>query len=344
MATDVTVELADLRGWAQQVDRASDDLASAKGYAAQHIADADFGRILELITGPYAGLISTFHTVLQEDSSRLGQTSAGLSSVAAAYQEADARASGRLTPLAGGQVGAITDDGVANGFDDRGSPTAALVAPGGAGAGMPDLPEVSFGFLFDKVCDLVVWVGGPDPREKVTRWLAGDIDKAARHVSAWRAVADCVDVVQANIDAGRNSIGNTWSGDAASAAIAHAGRWASSLTAQSGAMRKMGQHLWDMIDHAVKMAQVVVDIIRTLISLVSAALSNAAIPFYGQWKLIKTVKEGITMVWQAIKVIQVFLNALTMLINTIQLCVDYFSIAKLPPAPVAGPVPVGAPA
>lgn len=344
MATDVTVELADLRGWARQVGRASDDLASAQGYATQHVADADFGRILELITGPYAGLIGSFHTVLREDSGRLDATGEALRSVAAAYQEADARASGRLTHLPGGQVGAITDDGVANGFDDRGSPTAALVSPGGAGAGMPELPEVSFGFLFDKVCDLVVWVGGPDPREKVTRWLAGDIDKAARHVSAWQAVADCLDVVQANLDGGRSSITNTWSGDAAGAAVAHLARWTSSLNEQAGAMRKMGQHLWDMIDHAVKMAQVVVDIIRTLVSLVSAALSNAAIPFYGQWKLIKTVKEGITMVWQAIKVVQVFLNALTMLIDLIQLCVDYFSISKLPPAPVPGPVPVAAPA
>lgn len=342
MATDVTVELADLRGWARQVDRAAEDLASARRYATQHIADADFGRILELITGPYAGLISSFHTVLAEDSDRLAKTGDALESVATAYREADARASGRLTPLAGGQVGVITDDGVANGFDDVGSPGAALVPPAGAGAGMPDLPEVSFGFLFDKVCDLVVWVGGPDPREKVTRWLAGDIDKAARHVFAWRAVADCLDVVESNLRAGRNSITRTWSGDAASAAVAHMDRWTSSLDTQAGAMRRMGQHLWDMIDHAVKMAQVVVDIIRTLVSLVSAALSNAAIPGYGQWKLIKTVKEGITMVWQAIKVVQVFLNALTMLIHTIELCVDYFSISKLPPAPASGPIPVGA--
>lgn len=342
MTADVMVELADLRGWARQVKRASDDLAAAKRYAMQHVADADFGRILELITGPYANLISSFHTVLGEDSDRLGRTGDGLHSVAVAYQEADARASGRLTPLAGGQVGAITDDGVANGFDDPGSPTAALVSPASAVAGMPDLPEVSFGFIFDKVCDLVVWVGGPDPREKVTRWLAGDLDKAARQVAAWRAVADCVEVVWTNLSAGRNSITNTWCGDAASAAVAHMDRWTASLGTQAGAMRRMGQHLWDMIDHAVKMAQVVVDIIRTLVSLVSAALSNAAIPFYGQWKLIKTVKEGITMVWQAIKVVQVFLNALTMLINTIQLCVDYFSISKLPPAPTPGPVPVGA--
>lgn len=334
---EVMVELADLRGWAQQVGRASTDMGAARDYGATHIADADFGKILELITGPYADMIPKFHGILHEGSTRLGKTRDGLDQAARSYKEADERARGRLAQLPGGQTGDITDDGVANGFDDHGSATAALVAPGGEGASMPDLPEVSFGFIFDKVCDLVVWVGGPDPREKVTRWLAGDIDKAAMHVTAWKAVAACCDVVEENLAYGRKQITSTWTGSAANAAGGHMDKWTAALTEQAGAMRKMGDHLWDMIGQAVQMAQVVVDIIRTLVSLVTAALSNAAIPFYGQWKLIKTVKEGITMVWQAIKVVQVFLNALTLLIDTIQMCVNYFTASKLPPAPAVGP-------
>jgi hypothetical protein len=342
--TQVEVELADLRGWAQQVGRASSDLGSARNYAAGQIADADFGKILELISGAYAGMIPKFHQVLEEDSDRLGKTRDALNSAAKGYREADDRAHGRLAHLPGGQVGKITDDGVANGFDDRGSATAELVSPGGEGVSMPDLPEVSFGFLFDKVCDLIVSVGGPDPREHVTRWLAGDLDKAARQVSAWRAVAACCDVVEENLTWGRKSITNTWTGPAASAAIAHVENWASVLTGQAGAMRKMGDHLWDMIGQAVQMAQVVVDIIRTVVSLVTAALSNAAIPFYGQWKLVKTVWEGIKMVWNAIKVVRVFLNALTLLIDTIQLCVNAFTADRLPAAPAAGPLPAAGPA
>jgi len=335
--SELTVELADLRGWAQQVGRASTDMEAARNYATAHIADADFGKILELISGDYAAMIPQFHAILQADSTRLGSTRDGLNSAANAYQQADARAAGNLARLADGTTGTVTDDGVANGFDDPAQPTAELVAPGGEGASMPDLPEVSFGFLFDKVCDLVVMVGGPDPREKVTRWLAGDIDKAARHVSAWRAVADCVDAVEDNLTAGKKAIANTWTGSAATAATGHMDRWTSALLEQAGAMRAMGQHLWDIIGMAVDMAQVVVDIIKTLVSLISAALSNAAIPFYGQWKLIQTVKEGITMVWNAIKVVNVFINAVTLLINTIQMCVNYFKVDQLPPAPAAAP-------
>jgi uncharacterized protein YukE len=331
--SEIAVELADLRGFAQQVGRASNDMGAAKDYAVSNIHDADFGKILELITGPYGDMLPKFHAVLQADSTGLGKTRDGLNHAAAGYKEADEKSAGRLAQLPGGQTGNITDDGVANGFDDTGSATSQLKTPGGEGAALPDLPEVSFGWIFDKVCDLVVWVGGPDPREKVTRWIAGDIDKAAMQVTAWHCVANCADVVQANLNSGKKSIANTWTGDASNAAAGHMDKWTTNLHDQADAMRKMGEHLRTMINEAVKMAQVVVDIIQTLVSLISAALSNAAIPFYGQWKLIKTVKEGIQMVWKAIKVIQVFLNALRLIINTIQMCVTAFTTEKLPPAP-----------
>jgi uncharacterized protein YukE len=312
-------------------------MQASKDYAAKNIADADFGRILELITGPYADMLPKFHAVLQADSDGLGKTRDGLNSAANGYKEADEKSAGKLAKLPGGGTGTITDDGVANGFDDTGSAASRLLAPGGEGASLPELPEVSFGFIFDKVCDAIVWVGGPDPREKVTRWLAGDIDKAAMQVTAWKCVADCVDVVQANLNSGRKAISDTWTGQASEAAGNYTDRWTNNLHEQSGAMRKMGEHLMDMINQAVNMAQVVVDIIQTLVSLISAGLSNAAIPFYGQWKLIKTIKEGIVMVWSAIKVIQVFMNALRLLIDTIQMCVGAFSTAKLPPAPSGVP-------
>ena len=332
---EVAVELSDLRGFAKQVGRASDDMEAAKSYAASNIADADFGRILELITGDYAALIPEFHAVLQADSDRLDGSGKGLDTAATNYKEADERSAGELAKLPGGQTGTITDDGVANGFDDRGSAAGALTAPGGAG--VPPLPEVSFGFMLDKVCDLIQWIGGPDPREHVTRWIAGDLDKAARHVEAWKAVAECCDIVEDNLKSGSKSIANTWTGDAAVAAVAHIEKWASCLLEQAGAMRKMGEHLWDMIGQAVQMAQVVVDIIRTVISVVMAGLANASIPFYGQWKLISSIKEAITMVWSAIKVVRVFLNMLILIIDTIKMCIGAFSVAKLPPAPAGGP-------
>lgn len=332
----VEVEISDLRGWAEQVGRAGKDLGSAHGYATGNLGDADFGRILELITSDYAALLPKFHDVLKADGAGLDLAGGALTASANDYRSMDERSRNHFT-FPGGETAHTTDDGVANGFDDAASAAGKLVPPSDGGA---TLPEVSFGWLLDKVCDLIVWVGGPDPREYVTKWIAGDIKKAARHVSAWQHVAECADAVQANLDAGRAAIARTWKGSAATASSGHMGKWDTALNEQGSAMRKMSGHLKDAIDQAVKMAQVVVDIIKTVISLVSAAWSGASIPFYGQWKLIKTVKEAITMVNSARKVIQVFWNTMTMIKDLIVASVGAFSVDALPPAPSTAEVPV----
>lgn len=120
------------------------------------------------------------------------------------------------------------------------------------------LPEVSFGWILDHVCDLIVWVGGPDPREYVTRWIAGNIEEAARQVSAWQHLADCVDAVDANLKSGNGAITHTWHGSASSAAVAQMDKWVTCLTDQSSKMRQLAGYLGDAIDQAVKMAQCVV--------------------------------------------------------------------------------------
>lgn len=312
-------------------------MEQAHGYATTQIADAEFGRILELITAPYAGAITDFHTVLDADAVGLDSTRDALTGVEKNYQGEEVTISESFADLYDTGPGSTEDDGEATAFRDVYTPAAALTPPGGQGAALPDPPEISFGFLFDKVCDLVVMVGGPDPRAEVTQWIAGDVDKAAMQVVAWRQVADCVDDVAANLRSGNTAISSTWNGSAADAAGAYVQRWIDALTDQTGAMRKMGEHLSGAIDEAVKMAQVVVDLIKTVVHLVSAALSNAAIPFYGQWKLIKTVKEAITMVWSAYKAVRVFWSFLKMIVSMIEAVVASFSRASLPAAPAAVP-------
>ncbi len=336
MAPGFTVEISDLRGWARQVGRASDDLDSARRYAAGNIADADFGRILEMITGDYAAMLPKLHNILQADSIGLDHERAALNASADVYKAVDGRSRDHFSQLAGGGILHTVDDDVATGFNDLLFAAAMLAPPGGSGVA---LPEVSFGWIFDEVCDVIVWVGGPDPREHVTRWIAGNIGKAALQVSAWQHVADCVDTVDANLKSGKGAITGTWTGSASTTASAQMDRWGTCLTDQSSKMRQLAGYLGDAVDQAVKMAQCVVDILKEVVYIVSAGLSNAAIPLYGQWKLIKCVKEAIAMINSARKVIRVFWGFLNMVKSFIQVCIFTFSADALPPAPSAAAVP-----
>lgn len=328
-----TVECSDLRGWASQVSRASDDMGAAHKYALGQIADADFGKILELITGPYAGLLEPFHSVLEADGTRLGKTSEALKTAEKIYQGMESEAGDRFAKLDAGEQGTVEDDGEASAFKDGESGAAELTPPNGD----VTLPEVSLGFPFDQICDLCAQFTGFDPREKITQWIAGDVGKAMRQSSAWTSTANCTDAVNGNLKAGQAAISNTWTGEASNAAAKHVSAWLKSLTEQGTGMRQMGEHLKTAVDEAVKMAQVVVDIVKTVFSLLSSAWANAAIPGYGQWKLIKTVKDGVSMLWNAVKVINVFKSFIVMIVDFVKAVVASFNVSALPPAPAGGP-------
>lgn len=333
MSGGYTVERSDLRGWAEQVGRASDDMGAAHKYATAQITDGDFGRILELITGPYDDLIGKFHEVLDADSTRLEKTSEALTSADQLYKGMEVTTADEFARLDQGKKGKVEEDGNAAAFQDGRSAADELTPP----SGDVTLPEVSLGFPFDQICDLCQSVAGFDPREKITQWIAGDVGKAMRQSTAWDRTASCTEAVQGNLKSGQEAISHTWTGEASSAAAKHIGEWLTSLTEQAGGMTKMAEHIKTAADEAVKMAQVVVDIVKTVISLLSAALTNAAIPFYGQWKLIKSVWEGVKMFWGAVKVIQVFWNALKLIIDSIDMIIGFFNVTALPPAPAAVP-------
>ncbi|MGX7825682.1 hypothetical protein ACTG9Q_11375 [Actinokineospora sp. 24-640] len=335
---DVVVELSDLRGWASQVGRGATDLGAAHEYATGNIADADFGRILELFTSEYAGLLPKMHAILEADGTGLGKEQAALLASAEAYATADRQGAQSFTELGGSGALTSSDDGEAAAFTDQTMPRSKLAV---LNAGDITLPEVSFGAIWDTVCDLINSIAGIDPREYVTKWIAGDVSKASMQVAAWNCLAECVEGVDANLKAGSAAIARTWQSAAASAAGAQMTEWGTALTDQAAKMRSLSEFMKDMVDQAVKMAQVVVDIIKTVIDLLSAALTNAAIPFYGQWKLIDSVWDGVKMVNSARKVITVFWDVIKLVIDMVKLCVATFTAESLPPAPSAAPAGAG---
>jgi uncharacterized protein YukE len=192
------------------------------------------------------------------------------------------------------------------------------------------LPEVSFGAVLDAVDSAIEWVFGISLRHEVTDLLVGDTQKLSQQVEEWKVLAAAADAVQANLSAGLSEIQQTWKGDAAQAMVGYFGKWLTWLTTQAETMRQISAGLDDMGRNALDMAQTVVDLVRTIIDVVSAGLANASIPFYGQWKLIESVKEAITMVYRAIQVIKVFHDLVTLVKDAVVLSYDAFTTDNVP--------------
>ncbi len=97
---------------------------------------------------------------------------------------------------------------------------------------------------------MITWVGGPDPREYVTRWIVGDMAKAGMHASAWEHASECLKAVEHNLASGAAAIGQTWKGDAATASAAQIDQWVAALGEQAAGMSQAGGHIKDMISQA----------------------------------------------------------------------------------------------
>jgi uncharacterized protein YukE len=320
---EMTVELADLRAWAAQVERAAQAVSGIGGEATGTIADGDFGKILELITDDYESMLPTFHALLPEEGERLDRTADALREVARDLRDTDTRVAESF-----GGTGWVHDDHHASGFDD-------VVDAGPRCPYVParELPHVNFGFPFDPACDLASSIGLPDPRDYVTQWIVGDVAKAGSHAAYWELYSDLVAGVGTNLEHGQASIDRTWTGRAASSAGAEVAAWTAALSDQSEAMATMAAHVRDMVEQALDMAQLVVDTVKFFISTVAAGWSNAWIPIYGQVKLVDKVRDAFHLINDARKVISVFWSFLMVLKDAFNLAVDAFTTTGLPQSP-----------
>ncbi|MFE7803021.1 WXG100 family type VII secretion target [Nocardia sp. NPDC057440] len=324
--SDFSVEVADLKGWAEQVGRAGTDLYTAHEYAKKHITDGNFGKILDLCTEEYTKLLPSVRDTVLADSEGQDKARLALTYAAEEYKRVDRNFASELAKLDDTPL-IVTDDGVADGFNDRTTGASLLIAPT---VDSRALAQITLGIPYDQICWLLVKAGIKDPRDLVTNYLSGDIGKAGTQVSAWRNLAKCTEAARGNLEDGRKMIAKTWSGKAATSANGQFEKWNTALGNQKTAMETMANHLADAVDAAIKMAQVLVDIFMTVVELVGLALSNATVPVVGQIKLIRTVKAAGQMIWESFEVITTFVQLVTTIKSAIVGFVAVFTQQSLP--------------
>ncbi|MEV6276756.1 hypothetical protein [Nocardia sp. NPDC051832] len=324
-----SVEVADLGGWAEQVGRGGRALGKVHSYATSEIADANFGRILEKLSGDYSKFLPVVHTALQLDGDRISDAESALIYAGDEYRRTDrdfATAIAKLddTPIT------VVDDKSVDGFKDTASATEKLVAPT---VDTRTLPIITFGLIFDRVVGVIKTVSDFDCRAEVTDLIAGDIGKAGTQVSAWRNVAAAMEVVRVNLKQGQSEIQKTWIGKAATSQTEYFGKWDTSLSNQQQFLAKLADHLRHAVDEAVAMAQIIVDAILIAFQTLMGAWTAATIPGWGQWKLVKSVKNTLTLLNELRLALTLFATLLATIVHFINLGMAMFMPDALPPAP-----------
>lgn len=330
MAPVTAVEISDLRGWAAQVGRSGTHLFEGHNYAIRNVNDPDFGRIMNLIKSDYETLLPALHDVLLASSENMDKAKLALEITANDYVDVDRKIAGSLAGPDSNVPVDVVDDGAADGFGDISSPTEHLKDPN---RGDKEMPKVSFGIAWDKVCDLLVMLGASDPRTKVAALLAGDIPKTTGQADAWRKLAEFVDDVQGNLAAGQTAISKTWTGEASTAAAGHFQSWNTKFDRIESIMKKTAQYLDDAAGQAVNLAQNATDTFVLIVSLLTAAFTKASIPLYGQAYLAAKGWEAFKLYKAVVTVLNLFLTLLRTIKNLFVSAIGEFSRESLPKPP-----------
>ena len=244
------VSLPVLRGYATVLDDVSRDLGGCEALASSYCVDADFGKIVEDLTSDYATLLPQLQELLAENETVMAQYALAIDRTASDFAHTDDGNASRF------QWDGINADSGTTSFTVSSVGSSTPYAPEG------ELPEVSFGFLFDRLARAIETFVGWDVRGAVTDWIAGDVQGLSTQASCWEIIGERLDVTRGNLTSADMLLGQTWQGQAADMYAGGMITWDMVLESQAQGFRDLGESLKSLAEEAVNVAQLVVDCIR----------------------------------------------------------------------------------
>ena len=322
-AGPLRVELPELRGYANVLDDVSRDLGGCENLASSYCVDSDFGKIVEDLASEYGTLLPQLKELLTENETVMREYAVAVDRSASDFE--------------------TTDDGVASRFQGDGIDASQGTAPytlTSVGSSTPyasegGLPEVSFGFLFDKLAWALEEFCGWDIRGAVTDWIAGDVRGLSTQANCWEIVGQRLDTTKGNLTTADLRVGKTWNGQAANSHASGMITWDMALDSQAQGFKDLGESLKSLAKEAVNVAQLVVDCIRLAVDLIASAWALQYIPVYGQVKFIQKAWDAYKRAQKALAYLKMIISALRATKSLVVVMIDSFTPTMLPGKPIS---------
>ena len=328
----MTVDLSELDAWSAQVQRASDDLTGIARNGAHGLVQTDFGPILETMMGAYASLLPSVHQSLEDNGTGMRDHAEALRATARDFTLTEDGIARRH------HAHAVDGRDGASGFWDVADTTIRRAAPTES-----SLPQISFGFPYDTVCDLVRMLTGFDIRAELAEKIGGDVVGASTQGSCFGNLGRSMSGVATNLQSGGQTISRTWQGGASDAAIAQMGTWVGSLDRQAGQLVRMGQNVVQVCRDAWQTALSVVQCVKAAVQTVSSALATMSIPGVGWARVVQAVHQAFQAVMKAYKALMKLINILEQVKSFIESVKSFFDGDQAPVSTPTAPTSAGVP-
>jgi len=332
MSAVMTVDLSELDAWSAQVQRASDDLTGISRNGSSSLVQSDFGPILETMMGAYNSLLPSVNQALEDNGNGMRDHAEALRATARDFTLTEGGVVARHQAHAvDGRDGSSLFFDVADTTIRRSGPTET------------SLPQISFGFPYDTVCDLVRMLTGFDIRAELAEKIGGDVVGASAQGSSFGSLGGSMTNVASNLQSGGSTISNSWTGGASDAAIGQMVTWVGSLNTQAGQLIQMGKSIVQICRDAWQTALSVVQCVKSAVQTVSSALATMSIPGVGWARVVQAVYQAFQAVMKAYKAIMKFINILKQIKSLIETVKNFFDGDKAPVSTPTAPTSTGAP-
>jgi uncharacterized protein YukE len=207
-------------------------------------------------------------------------------------------------------------------FADTTNPIGRLNPPGNYDQQVLDATRDALGaikYIDELFQEFVGW----SPAQELMDAIGGNWGQLLSLRDVWNNISFASGDVEANLDSGRQQLDPHWDGNAAAAFNEYMGQWSLALSQNRDACAAVRDKLVDLAENAKQAIDQIIQAIKTIVSLLSAASASIEIPVWGEYKILKAI-------WEGVKTINEIRKVVSALVNTVKLAVEFFqSIAEI---------------
>lgn len=192
-------------------------------------------------------------------------------------------------------------------FPDVADPTRRLEPPGSYGEQVEQATHEALGAL-RYIDEILQHFTGRSYFTEFQHWLGGDWGRLLSLRDAWHCLAFASLDVQDNLVSGQRILADHWCGGAAVAFDAYMDRWAVALEQNHAACLKVRDLLTDLAEHAKHCMDLVIQTVRTILSLLALAAVSFEVPAWGQISTARAVWKTIVLINDVRMVVGAFVN------------------------------------
>lgn len=328
MGEHFSVKPEHVAGYGKLVKTTGEDHVSRiGGFGRDHArSDSGFTGLMELIKSPVDTYANKLGDRFLNRALNAAYTGDELNRAAWAYTGADKYSYTEINEVNGAVTGYRDFDHPAS-YPVENDPLSGLKVPHQDDADIRGLLD-DVGGTINAVDDVIHFVTGWSPVSEIVEPLSGKWTALSQKGEVLNRTATAAETASDNLTSQLPTLDEHWNGGAAQDFTAYMGHLTDAISYEGPLNRVVGQIYTLVAGEIEKVAKFMVEVLGKAVDKIEDAAKAAIIPFYGEYKIYKTVREVIDVINEARRLVQELHTAVEEVKTVVEFAKDPAQFAK----------------